>query len=88
MFHRDLSPETLLVDRQGLVKMVDLGLAKTPEAALTEAAFPVHPKANNPPGGRFTARHSSNNPTQHFDRHARLYGPGACRHSHMGRSSH
>ncbi len=65
MFHRDLSPETLLVDRQGLVKMVDLGLAKTPEAALTEAAFPVHPKAKTlqavvlPPATAQTTLHST-----------------------------
>ena len=38
MFHRDLSPEVLLLDRQGLVKVVDLGLAKTPDAAEAEEA--------------------------------------------------
>jgi eukaryotic-like serine/threonine-protein kinase len=38
MFHRDLSPEVLFVDRQGLVKVVDLGLAKTPDADLAEEA--------------------------------------------------
>jgi eukaryotic-like serine/threonine-protein kinase len=38
VFHRDLSPETLVVGRQGLVKVVDLGLAKTPDADLAEEA--------------------------------------------------
>ncbi len=65
MFHRDLNPETLLVDRQGLVRVLDLGLAKTPEAALTEAAFPVHPKAKTlqavvlPPATGPTTLHST-----------------------------
>jgi eukaryotic-like serine/threonine-protein kinase len=38
MFHRDLSPETLVVGRHGLVKVVDLGLGKTPDADLAEEA--------------------------------------------------
>ena len=46
MFHRALSPEVLLVDRQGLVKVLDLGLSKTPDAAAAEdAAFTARPKA-------------------------------------------
>ncbi len=38
MFHRDLSPETLVVNRAGLVKVLDLGLAKTPDADEAEEA--------------------------------------------------
>ena len=38
MFHRDLSPEALVLDRLGLIKVVDLGLAKTPEQAEAEEA--------------------------------------------------
>jgi eukaryotic-like serine/threonine-protein kinase len=36
MFHRDLSPKVLFLDRRGLVKVADVGLAKTPEAAEAE----------------------------------------------------
>ncbi len=46
LFHRDLSPEVLYVDQSGLVKVVDLGLAKTPDAAAAEeAAFSRKPAA-------------------------------------------
>ncbi len=56
MFHRDLSPEVLLVDRQGLVKIVDLGLAKTPDAdAAEEAAFSGKPTAPAPASGQTTS---------------------------------
>ena len=33
MIHRDIKPENLLVNRQGLVKVADLGLVNTPELA-------------------------------------------------------
>ena len=38
MFHRDLNPEVLVVNPQGLVKILDLGLSKTPDAAAAEEA--------------------------------------------------
>ena len=33
LIHRDIKPENMLVDRQGLVKVADLGLVNTPELA-------------------------------------------------------
>jgi len=30
MIHRDVKPDNLLIDDQGLVKVADLGLVKTP----------------------------------------------------------
>ena len=55
MFHRDLSPEVLIVDRQGLVKVVDLGLAKTPDAdAAEEAVLSGKPIAVAPSSGQTT----------------------------------
>ncbi len=37
MIHRDVKPENLLVNAQGVVKVADLGLVKTPEFAEAEA---------------------------------------------------
>jgi hypothetical protein len=38
MTHGDITPERLLLDREGVVKVADLGLVKTPEVAAAEAA--------------------------------------------------
>ena len=55
LFHRDLSPEVLYVDRGGLVKVVDLGLAKTPDAdAAEEAVFSRKPPAAAPSSDQTT----------------------------------
>ena len=66
MFHRDLSPEVLLLDRRGLVKVVDLGLAKTPEAADAEEAV-LSGKTAAGPGAS-----SANHPAGHRERDTRL----------------
>jgi hypothetical protein len=38
MTHGDVTPANVLLDRQGVVKVADLGLVKTPEVAAAEAA--------------------------------------------------
>src|SRR4029077_6096784 len=38
MVHRDVKPDNLLLNRQGVVKVADLGLVKTPEDAEAEEA--------------------------------------------------
>ena len=55
MFHRDLSPETLVASGVGLVKVLDLGLAKTPDAdEAEETALSGKPSAVPPSSSQTT----------------------------------
>ncbi len=49
MVHRDVKPDNLMVNDQGIVKVADLGLVKTPDAAAAEdAAAEGRPAADQP----------------------------------------
>jgi serine/threonine protein kinase len=50
MVHRDIKPENLLLNRQGVVKVADLGLVKTPEAAEADEAAAAGKPAPQAPG--------------------------------------
>jgi len=65
MIHRDVKPDNLLIDDQGLVKVADLGLVKTPTVTraddqLTEASARsgLHSLPPEMTGARIGARHA------------------------------
>ncbi len=82
MFHRDLSPEALVVNRQGLVKVLDLGLAKTPDADEAEEAAAFRPAHGR--GAVVESDHAAKSP----DRIARLHGSRTRRQSRRGRAAY
>ncbi len=53
MIHRDIKPENLLLNEQGIVKVLDLGLVKTPNAseALTAAGVGAAPSSQHAHSG-------------------------------------
>src|SRR5205085_2799317 len=57
LIHRDVKPENLLLNRQGIVKVADLGLVKTPGVA--DADEPTGAAAPATGGGRASAAGSS-----------------------------
>lgn len=64
MVHRDVKPENLLINRQGVVKVADLGLVKTPESVEGEQRAASDPAEHPSTPGRATKESASSRVTR------------------------